>query len=356
MLTHLIVPLDTTATSFCYYANEGYAAGEPEFIPLDVLSQVVEYARAQDLSLNLLYGRTLPPAQHQSLIDAVAHVKIMPLAVQGVSDASVLVMNPDDDAATVAQFGAAAPNLILRVQKERLPGLSGLVEKLASQCQRMNVILLGVDQYTDADFNCYEGQLRALCEALAQQMRQGHALELSCLTDRLTLRGMHNCDAGLSHLTVSPEGRFYVCPGFYYSSADDSVGALDTGVAIGNRELLRLDHAPICCRCDAFHCKRCLFLNKLLTLEVNMPSHQQCVISHVEREASRQLLESLRDLPSFRELARIPRLDYLDPLEKVLPKPSSGATQRGDEELSDRELLWRIYDLQIEILARLRST
>jgi len=91
---------------------------------------------------------------------------------------------------------------------------------------------------------------------------------------------------------------------------------VESGVKIENAQLLHLDHAPICSHCDAFQCKRCIWLNKKTTLEVNTPSHEQCVAAHLERNASKRLLEHLRSHGNFfAKTADINEIDYLDPFE-----------------------------------------
>lgn len=52
-----------------------------------------------------------------------------------------------------------------------------------------------------------------------------------------------------------------------------------------------------------------------MTLEVNTPSHEQCVVAHLERNASRQLLASIRDVGTFLPGKEICDIDYLDPFE-----------------------------------------
>ncbi len=132
------------------------------------------------------------------------------------------------------------------------------------------------------------------------------------------LSDMNNCNAGLTHLTVAPNGKFYICPGFYYDDATSSVGDLNAGMNIKNPQLLQLDHAPICRNCDAFHCKRCIYLNQKTTLELNTPSHEQCVISHLERNTSKLLLDELNTrLEVFHDKEPIPEIDYLDPFDLV---------------------------------------
>jgi len=138
------------------------------------------------------------------------------------------------------------------------------------------------------------------------------------LTDRMMLKDMNNCGAGDTTVTLAPNGKFYVCPAFYFDDEQNCVGDLKRGLDIKNKQLYKLDHAPICRLCDAWHCKRCVWLNKKTTLEVNTPGHEQCVIAHLERNASKTLLGNIRKhgtfLPEFDDIKDI---DYLDPFDKI---------------------------------------
>lgn len=60
-----------------------------------------------------------------------------------------------------------------------------------------------------------------------------------------------------------------------------------------------------------------VWLNRKTTYEVNVPGHEQCVVAHLERNASAALLKSIRKhgdfLPNIEE---IKVLECLDPFEK----------------------------------------
>ena len=145
----------------------------------------------------------------------------------------------------------------------------------------------------------------------------------------MMLDKMHNCEAGVSNITLAPNGKFYLCPAFYYDeqmqvfnqlnhhqpSSDRSVGDLDNGLNIPNPQLLQLDHAPLCRNCDTFQCRRCLWLNRRLTWDINTPSRQQCVMAHIERNASRALLSDIRKVGEFMPQIDIKEINYLDPFE-----------------------------------------
>ena len=128
---------------------------------------------------------------------------------------------------------------------------------------------------------------------------------------------MRNCEAGVKTITLAPDGNFYICPAFYYNG-EMPCGNPNDGLDIKNPQLYKLEYAPICRRCDAFHCRRCVWLNKLTTLEVNTPSHEQCVVSHIERNAVKSLLAAIRKHGEFMpQLPEIAEIDYFDPFDKI---------------------------------------
>lgn len=114
-----------------------------------------------------------------------------------------------------------------------------------------------------------------------------------------------------------PNGRFYPCPGFYYDNIDEDYGDLERGLNVKNQLLYKLDYAPICSHCDAYQCRRCVWLNRKTTLEVNTPSKEQCVWAHIERNSSREILNDINNTYKgtiFSQLS-IPAIDYIDPFD-----------------------------------------
>lgn len=95
-----------------------------------------------------------------------------------------------------------------------------------------------------------------------------------------------------------------------------SIGSLATGVDIKNAQLYKLSHAPICRNCDAYQCRRCVWLNRKTTYEINTPSREQCVVAHMERNASRDLLMNIRKQMVFLpDKEDIKDISYLDPYD-----------------------------------------
>jgi CXXX repeat peptide maturase len=195
---------------------------------------------------------------------------------------------------------------------------------------RLNIVITDVETFTEEDFEKYKQILHTLSEHIEKAYVAGKSPQFNILTDRMMLEKMNNCGAGISNITLAPNGKFYICPAFYYENEEDCVGNLENGLDIKNPQLYKLDYAPICRHCDAYQCKRCIWLNRKTTLEVNTPSHEQCVVAHLERNASRELLENIRKHGSFMPQIEIKEIDYLDPFD---------VREHWDEELLQQELI-----------------
>ncbi len=318
-IDYLIVPLEAGATSFCYYENPAYYSGGGDFLPLTVLRSVHDYAAKKSITINFLYGNRRPPHDYEEIIESTNHVKMLPLKLKKYYAEGVFVVNRDDVRLIDALESSAQNTFILRLVKDELQKLGPIVDVLLDKCRRLDLVLPDIGSFSGREYDEYAMQITRIKNDFLNRIKKGHTVELNILTDRLLLHAMNNCNAGLVHLTVGCNGKLYLCPGFYYGNEDDSVGSIDNGSMIKNQRLLRIGNAPICSRCDAYHCKRCLYLNNKLTLEINTPSRQQCVVSHLERDCSRVLRDDLvqltHDVTAF---APIPELSYFDPLDVLL--------------------------------------
>ena len=61
-------------------------------------------------------------------------------------------------------------------------------------------------------------------------------------------------------------------------------------------------------------------MNRKLTYEVNTPGKQQCIFAHIERNASRELLQRIQNELKLMLSKSIKEIDYLDPFEKIINK------------------------------------
>ena len=304
MLQYLIILLDDTSTSFCHY---DVTKQERRLIPLETLKQGIRFGMMENLMIQYVYPDYELPEEYNAVIESIDHSKIKPNDVE----TDVLVLNGCADVEDVN-----VP-VVLRVGKQALFDNEDMVAELMDKTPRLNVVLTDEETFADEDFTTYKSVLERLSTKIEKKYLDGISVQLNILTDRMMLSQMNNCGAGNTNITLAPNGKFYVCPAFYYDDEDDYIGDLENGLNIKNKQLYKQEYAPICRHCDAYQCKRCIWLNRKTTLEVNTPSCEQCVVAHLERNASRELMNNIRKhgifLPDKEE---IKELDYLDPFEK----------------------------------------
>lgn len=278
MLTYLIILLDDASTSYCHYEVN---RKERRLIGIEDLKAGIIWGMKENLNIQFVYPDYELPGEYLEAIDTIDHADIRPIRNGGGADVVVL-SNWDDE------VPEGATCVIRSSRRELNRHLPTLVEWLA-RVGRLNVMLTDVEAFTDTDIDSYRQTLETVADRIAEMYQAGKPVQLNLLTDRLMLTAMNNCGAGDSNVTLAPNGKFYLCPAFYYEDETQSVGDLKSGLAVKNPQLLRLDHAPICRQCDAYQCRRCVWLDQRLTMDANTPSHQQCVMAHLERNASRYL-------------------------------------------------------------------
>lgn len=308
MLQYLIILLDETSVSYCHYKTHP-KHGEGSLIPLETLRAGIVFAMKENLNIQIVYPERELPAEYAEVIESIDHTKIKP--EMQASEADVLVLTEWKREIPDTVEGSTC---IIHSSRQELKNHSGKVKELLCKVARLNVALTDVETFKDEEIEDYQSLLEELIDALIEQFKVGRIVQLNLLTDRLLLTEMNNCGAGDTNVTLAPNGKFYLCPAFYYENSEDNVGSLKDGLIIRNRQLLRLDHAPICCHCDAWQCKRCVWMNSRLTLDANTPSHQQCVVAHIERNASRNLLKKLHEQGiRINGTHDINEIHYLDP-------------------------------------------
>lgn len=312
MLKYLIIQLDDTSTTFCHYAVN---RREPRLMPLDTLWKAIRWSMIENVNVQFLYPDYSLPAEYIEAIETVDHVKIMPATAPTAVIADILVFDGID----VVNTDKLLPemSIVVRTDKKAFFADCGRLETILAKVSRLNVVIADIASFAAADFKAYDAALTRLAEAVRKEYVANHPVQFNLLTDRIMLKEMNNCGAGDESLTLAPNGSFYVCPAFFYDNESENVGDIDSGPDLKNPQLFKRDYAPICRACDAFQCHRCVWLNRRTTLEVNTPSHEQCVVAHIERNASRRLLESIREVGEFMPDRDIAEIDYLDPFEKV---------------------------------------
>ena len=309
MIQYIVILLDDTSTSFCHYTNE---KADRRLIPLQTLKDGICYAMKENLNIQFVYPNYPLPKEYLAAIDSIDHTDIYPAEM---SDNADVVVFDSLIAAKDYVFKEEVAYLI-RTDKVSLFNEYKIIGEILDKVTRLNVVITDIETFTEDDFMAYKSLLSNLAERVEQIYVSGKSPQLNLLTDRIMLEKMNNCGAGDTSVTLAPDGKFYVCPAFYLSADGYTIGDMVNGLEIKNSQLYRLDHAPLCRRCDAWQCKRCIWMNRKTTLEVNTPSHEQCVVAHLERNASRKLLIDIRKHGKFMSGSEdIKEIDYLDPFD-----------------------------------------
>jgi len=307
-LQYLVILLDDTSVAYCHADNP---LKERNLMPIETLKKAILFGMKQNLMIQYVYPEYELPAEYDETIESIDNLKI---------GRDVKVTNEVPTAVD-------CDNIVLRIKIKDLIAKLYDIAALLPSVKRMNICLTDIETFKDEQIDEYKKALNTLSTVIVNLYKEQKHPQLNILTDRLTLKEMHNCEAGIGNITVAPNGKFYLCPAFYYDEktgvsnkmnhktkdASRSVGDLENGLCIPNKQLLELDHAPLCRNCDAYHCNRCIWLNQKLTWDNNTPSHQQCVIAHLERNAARDISAKLSK--AGYNLLEIKEINYIDPFD-----------------------------------------
>lgn len=323
MIQHLTILLNSNSTSFCHYTPQ---FGIDSFISIENLKKGILFAMKKNLMIQYVYPSYGLPRNIKDELETIDHIKIIPADSPLIDDADIVVINGINKLEGIKLKNDCI--YVLRLTKEELAFNYKRITSIVSNVSRLNLCITDVDVFTEKDVYNYSEILKEIAKPLINAFCNDGCPQLNILTDCLQLTTMNNCNAGCENITLAPDGNFYVCPAFYYeegrrnmkygnsSKHPMSIGSLNDGLHIGNAHLYRIDKAPICRNCDAYQCRRCIWLNLKKTNEVNTPSREQCMIAHVERNASRRILCSVRErIPDFLLTRDIPEIDYLDPFD-----------------------------------------
>ena len=308
MLRYLVILLDDTSISYCHYDVE---EREKNLIPLNVLKEGVLFAMKNDLKIQYILPNYTLPQNYIETMESMFNDKIGP--VDQKLSLSAIVIN-SLQSININMMDSSMQYVIRTTISDFFENY-GILKELFTLGISANIVFVDVVSFTEDKIETYRTVLTELAKSVESSIFKGMNINTNLITDRIALDNMNNCGAGDTSITLAPNGKFYPCPAFYY---DDNqyyiIGDIENGLDIKNNTLYKLEYAPLCKRCDAYQCKRCVWLNKKLTYEINTPSRQQCVMSHLEREAGATLLDRLHKHNILLNKT-IEKIDYIDPFD-----------------------------------------
>ncbi len=308
----LIILMSDDSPSFCHYENK---MDSHKLLSLDNLKEAIRFSMKENMSIQIILPKHQLPDEYLEQIPPNT-VLIASYDSCYANQADALVFQ------SVKEFNEYFPDkeqvCVLLLKHYDLDSLLTIKEQNLLGIKRLVIALQGIKGFNSNAFDKYKSGLNSLSIKLESVYKSSGNITVNVLSDILFADKMNNCNAGIDSVTVAPNGRLYLCPAFYYDSKESSIGDCVCGITLKNRHLLELESAPICRICDVYHCRRCIWLNQKLTGELNTPSKQQCILSHIERNQGKELLSRLRKLdPSFASGRIIKDIEYLDPFELI---------------------------------------
>lgn len=308
MLKYLVILLDDTSISYCHYNVE---TSQRKLMPLDTLKKGILFAMKNNLKIQYILPNYTLPHDYIEVMETMFNDKIgsietkLPLSVIVINDIQAIDVNKMD----------ISGQYVIRTSINGFFNNYGVLKKIFTLGISVNIVFTDVESFTDEKIKAYRTILTDLVNCVETAISNGAHINTNLITDRIALDNMNNCGAGDTSITLAPNAKFYPCPAFYYNDNKYyTCGEINEGIKIKNESLYKLEYSPLCKRCDAYQCKRCVWLNKKLTYEINTPSRQQCVMSHLEREAARNLLERFHKHNILLD-KNIEIIDYIDPFD-----------------------------------------
>ena len=213
------------------------------------------------------------------------------------------------DESNISEVDEPVGNCILKVNAENIHKLFDLTKLLFNYTSRINVFIEEPEAFNDEILAIYGQQLDAISELLVTYYKAQNFKMINVLTDILFIEKSNHCSAGINSMTLGVNGKFYMCPSFYYDNKEEPL-AIDLGeqvTEINATKSISLEKAPLCRDCRSYQCTKCVYLNKKLTRHYNIPSYMQCKISHLELRKSYELQQQLESVALPVEMVKLDR-------------------------------------------------
>lgn len=283
---YMQILVDNNTKEFCDYKRKNLRIDDDEKMTQDMFNKSIRYAIDNSMKI-VIVGNSEHLDKSAIVDDEIPIIEIVDRESSKSMTDKIIIYHNDFDINTIIKSN----NCIYVVDREYIKIMGVKVEELLKYTRRINLILRDKEQWTELDLNNYKIQLEYLSKLIKELRISGKKSEINVITDDIILDKPCNCDSGINTFMVSPSGKFYICPGFYYDDENSNIGCLDTGISNKFSSILQKESSPLCEKCHINHCKRCVFKNKKVTSEYNIPSEEQCLVSKVEKLISDKLIE-----------------------------------------------------------------
>ncbi|HGD6081870.1 TPA: radical SAM peptide maturase, CXXX-repeat target family [Streptococcus agalactiae] len=319
---HLYFIMADNCVEYCHYTSNDKSNN---YMTSEIISKGIEFCRKNFYKPVVLHSKS---KINNFNFDELAPIERIDLdksdnILQGTIFDEIKVFSTSREILDYLNFQEnVMDNCIYNIFGKDVKNMRFDVLNLLKRFNRVNINIL--DMNKTLDLNEYSKQLELICDGLTEYYKNNNLKEINVITDILFLDTMDNCNAGVDNFALAPNGKIYICPAFYFNDINSFIGDIydeKLDLKTINKKLYMLENSPICNECDAFHCNRCIHLNKKCTNEYNIPGSFQCKKSNLEKNITYKFLEKLTDMKINTDgFNHISKNDYLDPLEKLLKK------------------------------------
>ncbi len=289
---YLYIMMSNKSVSYCRYNAEG---GVEEKISLENFCKGLEFARQHFLMPVILHDNSKLDESFSEKLRGFEAKHIVPCGCNESYFDRIDVINTDE-----VDCVEGCSYVICHVDRAQISQLGLICEKLFDfEAVKKVHIVLSDYNLTEKEQKIYKEQLQIIKSIIIKHFREKHFKQINLLTNILLTKEMEimSCNAGTQSFTLAPNGKFYLCPAFYYDNRNEYLEFKnEERLTTEFSDLLTISKSPICSECDATHCQRCVFDNKKKTLEYNIPSREQCIVSHIERSISYELQKELMEI------------------------------------------------------------
>lgn len=166
----------------------------------------------------------------------------------------------------------AAETCIVLIRATHLSKLPHIIDQLTEYHNRINIVKRDVCFWDDSAFNLYK-EFIVYCNE-------------SGIKDKVSINILDHenreCLAGISEFTLAPNGKIYICPGFFFEDSAQSVGNLANGINAEALRLLQRSKSSQCIHCSSTHCVRCSLSGLKSHGLLNKPALWNCKIHALE--------------------------------------------------------------------------
>ncbi len=207
-----------------------------------------------------------------------------------------------------AQVDSLLNSYIVKSNRRQLPILAetiiNIYNSVAPRSINIDVYFEDLHDFSESDCQIYKSQLYNISNYIIRRWKNNELINLNLLTHIIEKNNDDSCMAGIKKYALAPDGRFYICPAFYFDNElrdEYVIEDLKTGIDYKYEKLCQSARCVSCRSCKSTQCTRCAYLGKKYTGEFCVPPEIECVKSSIEREVAFKFYEEVKNISFVNE-------------------------------------------------------